>query len=163
MSIDHIELARKHLWDYFHLHATQRLTTFNFYIVLSTLMITGLFTTFRENFDIFPVGPALGLLLVCLSFVFWKLDERNKGLIKHAEAALKVLEQQMKQDLSVSQADVVEIFTREALETEQLRKNKSSWPWKSFYSYSDCFRLIFLLFAVIGLLGSLVSVFHFIR
>lgn len=163
MSVDNFDSNRKYVWDYFHLHASQRLTTFNFYIVLSTVLSTGLFSTFQKDFTILPAGLVLGLLLVSLSFVFWKLDERNKGLIKHAEAALKYLEQQVRPGASTPQAEILAIFTREALETDRLRMNKSTWPWRNFYSYSDCFRLIFHLFAIVGLLGGLVSVYRFYR
>lgn len=163
MSVDGVESTRKYLWDYFQLHATQRLSTFNFYIVLSTLISTGLFTTFREHVEVLAAGPVLGFMLIYLSFVFWKLDERNKNLIKRAETALKVLEQQMLAGLSLPQADLLAIFSREALETEVLRCHHSTRPWSSFYSYSDCFRFIFILFASIGLLGSLFSSYLLFR
>jgi hypothetical protein len=152
--------VRKYIWDYFQLHAQQRLTTFNFYIVLSTLITTGLFSTFQKDFILVPVGVVLGSLLVCLSFIFWKLDERNRALIKHAEGALKILEQKPPLEGTGVESQSLRIFTREDSETERLRANQSGWPWEKLYSYSDCFRFIFLIFGSLGFLGALLSVYR---
>lgn len=83
---------REYIWNYFHMHASQRLTTFNFYIVMSTLLATGLFATLEGNTRVQPIDVVLGLLLILLSFVFYKLDRRNKVFISNAENALKYME-----------------------------------------------------------------------
>ena len=49
------EELRKQAWDYFQLQAGQRLTTFNFYIAISSLLTTGLATSFKA--DIGLPGP----------------------------------------------------------------------------------------------------------
>jgi len=127
--------------------------------VLSTLLTTGLFSTFQKEFVLIPVGLVLGILLVLLSFVFWKLDERNKGLIKNVENGLKYLEQQQLSSVNKPE-EVTRIFSYEVSSTEQFRAQRSIWPWKNLYSYSECFRFIFLLFAVVGLLGFLLSAYR---
>ena len=83
-----IEL-RQQAWDYFEMHGNQRLTTFNFYIVISSVVATALFTVLTSSAP--RIGWLLGGLLVFFSFIFWKLDSRNAELIKGAEAALKYL------------------------------------------------------------------------
>ncbi len=40
------------------------------------------------------MAVVVGLVLSLLSFIFWKLDERNKLMIKNAEGGLKYLEHQ---------------------------------------------------------------------
>lgn len=83
-----METIHKQAWDYFQLHSTQRLTTFNFYLVIASVLTAGLVSTFQKDF-IFPIaGMALGGLLSFFSFIFWVLDRRNSQLIKNAEAAL---------------------------------------------------------------------------
>ncbi|HYJ92297.1 MAG TPA: hypothetical protein VEV84_13385 [Pyrinomonadaceae bacterium] len=79
---------RQQAWDYFAIHASQRLTTFNFYLVIATLLTTGILASFQKQYEIRFAGIVLGLLLLIFSFVFWKLDQRNKHLIRHAEKAL---------------------------------------------------------------------------
>ena len=125
MVNEDLSSIRKYIWDYFQLHAQQRLTTFNFYIVLSTLITTGLFSTFQKEFVLVPVGMVLGFLLVCLSFIFWKLDKRNSGLIKHAENALKFLEQKSRLEDTDVESPSLRIFTEEASNTERIRTNRA--------------------------------------
>ena len=74
------------------MQAGQRLTTFNFYIAISSLLSTGLVASFKTDIDFPYLGIVFGLLLILFSFIFWKLDQRNGDLIKGAEATLKFFE-----------------------------------------------------------------------
>jgi hypothetical protein len=78
-------------WKYFELHAHQRLTIFNFYIALCSAISAGLVATFAKEFGYPGLRILFGLLLILFSFVFLKLDERAKLLIKNADEALKFL------------------------------------------------------------------------
>ena len=82
----------KQAWDYFQMHGTQRLTTFNFYIVISSFITAAMFSTFQKDYQAPYIGIILGLLVILLSLIFWKLDIRNSHLIKGAETALKFFE-----------------------------------------------------------------------
>ncbi len=55
-------------WNYFALHAQQRLTTVNFYLVLATALTAAAVASFGENFQFPGVRLAAGLLLSLLSF-----------------------------------------------------------------------------------------------
>lgn len=79
---------REYAWNYFSLHAEQRLKTFHFFVILSTV-ITGAVLTIIKDFKNVEYAAPLAFLLPIFSFVFWKLDLRNKELIKHGENALK--------------------------------------------------------------------------
>ena len=68
------------------------MSTFNFFIILAALLTTGLAGTFVKEFEWDVVGVFLGSGLVIISFAFWKLDQRVRFLIKHAENALKAFE-----------------------------------------------------------------------
>ena len=61
-------------WNYFALHAQQRLTTVNFYLVVATALTAAAVASFGENFEFPRVRLAAGLLLSLLSFAFWRLD-----------------------------------------------------------------------------------------
>jgi hypothetical protein len=111
---------RKQAWDYFQLHASQRLTTFNFYIVISSLLTTGLLGTFQKDYKTPFLGAGLGALLTFLSFVFWKLDERNKLLIKNAESALRHFES-LVAPAPGSEPHVTQLFLREEWVTDKTR------------------------------------------
>jgi len=142
---------RKQAWDYFALHASQRLTVFNFYIVLSALTTTSYVASFKGGSDLEPVRVALAALLCFFAFVFWRLDQRTKRLIKVAERALKHFEKSDPVD------DVAKVFSQEETETGQKRNRFWRWP----LSYSDCFGIVFLAFFVTGILGLVFGFLHY--
>jgi hypothetical protein len=152
--------ARKELcqraWDYFEMHATQRLTTFNFYIVLSSVVATALFTILPSS-QASRVGWLLGFLLVFFSFVFWKLDSRNKDLINGAEAAIKYFERNSDLTDDGEEPHVAKIFLREEFLTNRRRRKKSIFFWKNYFSYSNSFNIIFISFGLVGLAGIVLS------
>ena len=86
------DYLRRQAWDYFALHAQQRLTTVNFYLVMATALTAGAVASFDESFRFPGLRLPTGLLLSLLSFAFWRLDFRNRELIKAAEAALRSFE-----------------------------------------------------------------------
>jgi hypothetical protein len=147
---------RLYAWNYFQLHASQRLTAFNFYIVISTVLGTGYLMSLKGD-TISTIGIILGLLLSFLSFIFWKLDVRNKQMIKNAEDALKYLERQLNLENNNSNPHILQIFCYDESQAKMFKKSKSFWPWRSYYSYSKCFNLVFIILGVLGLLGTIYS------
>src|SRR4051794_23723757 len=81
-----------HAWAYFSLHAGQRITIFNYFVVFSGILATGLATAIQGPPRLASIGVALGLLLSLLSYLFWQLDRRTSFLVKHAEDAIKTIE-----------------------------------------------------------------------
>jgi len=149
-----LEDQRKHAWDYFALHAQQRLTTFNFFLILSSLLLGGLVTTFQKEFRVPHVGVPIGLFLILLAFTFWKLDTRNKQLIKNAEDGLRSLEE-LWREKGHSEPPRYAVFLRDAAYVSRAR-SRGSWRfWKSHLSYSDCFNLTYIAVAVSGLVGAI--------
>jgi len=153
----HINDQRQYVWNYFQLHASQRLTTFNFYIVISTLITTGYLATINVN-GITIIAILLGFILSLLSFIFWKLDVRNKQMIKNAEEALKYLESITSTPTNRNESKILKIFNYEEEQTNRMKKNKSFWPWRNHYSYSKCFNTVFAVFGILGLLGTVYAV-----
>lgn len=149
------EPFRKYAWDYFALHADHRLRAFHFYILLSTTVLGG-FGLLLRNGELHKWMSGIGLLLVFLSFVFWKLDNRTRQLIKLGEEALKYLDGEYKLPLEGGKPHPLCLFQREAAESAMLRL----WPlWFGHFSYARCFRWMFAMFSVVGLVIVLVSLF----
>jgi len=147
------ETFRDYAWNYFELHAEQRLKAFQFYISLSTAVIAGFLLLLRYG-QAHKWVALLGLLLAFLSFVFWKLDIRTKGLVKNAEEALKFL------DAQHALADIGElphplrIFARD----DKLNKAKDHKAiWSGHFTYSRCFGWVFTMFAIAGVLACIAS------
>jgi hypothetical protein len=126
-------------WKYFELHASQRLTIFNFYIALCSAITAGLVASYSKDFLHPLVRTLFGVLLILFSVVFWKLDERVKLLIKNAEGALKFFEEQ-----DSNQVLVTHLFRREEILTREERSKK----WHP--SYASCFAMVFWVFALVG-------------
>jgi len=152
------EELRKQAWDFFQMQAGQRLTTFNFYIAISSLLSTGLVATFKMDIDLPYLGIAFGLLLILFSFIFWKLDQRNGDLIKGAEASLKFFETKASLEDEAGIPHVAKRFSREEFDTN-IKKNSHSWRfWRNRYSYSQCFSRVIIIFGFGGLVGLCFSV-----
>lgn len=153
--MENYENLRTYAWNYFQYHAGQRLTAFNFYIVISTLMISGFFLAVQS---IPALALILGIVIVFLSFVFWKLDIRNKQLIKNSENALKYIESKDPIPDKAQEIHLLNIFKYEEAQTEALRQEKHRTPWKSVFTYSTCLNSVFITFTLLGLIGIIYSI-----
>ena len=124
---------------------------FNFYIVLSSVTATTYYASFKADSDLQSARPALAFFLCFFSFIFWKLDGRNKALIKNAEAALRHFEQ------SESGDPITKVFTNELVQTDKMRNSTKGWRrvylWRWHLGYSDCFNSVFAIFFLVGLSG----------
>ncbi len=147
-------VEREHVWTYFALHAQQRLTTFNFYIVLSAAIIAASAALIKVAAGLPYAVVPLGAVLSLLSFVFWKLDTRNKQLIKNAEDGLRYVEEHLGLLNESSQPLPTAVFLRDAeyVERQRQRGHRSHW------SYSKCFNSAFITLGTVGALSALVVV-----
>lgn len=134
------EKALDHAWGYFALHANQRITVFNYFVVFAGVLTTGIAAAVQASREMASVGIALGLLLVLLSFVFWKLDQRTSFLIKHAEDVIRQLE-----PASAS------LLGTEGAKTQVAKRDERLW------TYGRAFRTIFLVMALVGIAGTLLA------
>ena len=150
MQPDQLIQLRQYAWNYFSLHADQRLKTFNFYAVLSTAIVAGILAIAKEAKNPAVAAP-LAFLLAFLSFVFWKLDKRNRQLIKHGENALKHLEGEIGPTGESASPHILQLFRYEEEATKFLPRLAKTWPTRAHFSYSTCFNAVFLLFGLGGM------------
>ena len=139
----------EHSWRYFELHANQRMTVFNFFLVLSGAIAAGLAATIQGSARLAMLGVALGALLALVAFVFWKLDQRVSFLIKHAEAALADVERALPEQSA-------QLFLSEPNKTEHVVAT-GNW-WTRQWTYSRAFRLVFWIMGLAGVAGAALSV-----
>lgn len=137
----------EHAWRYFQLHATQRITVFNYFLLISGIVVSGLAAALQGSQRFSSLGIVLGLLLTLVSFVFWKLDQRTTFLIKHAELILIEIEKE-------TSDKKFQIFNRES-ETTSTEINNNIWLRQ--WSYGESFRLIFATMSCFGLGGTILS------
>jgi hypothetical protein len=157
-AASNISEERKYVWDYFQLHSSQRIASFNFYITLATAILAAIGAILQQSANILGVAAVLGVVLVLFSFVFWKLDQRNKALIKNAEAALKYLEEQSAAHETSPTIPLMSLFRRDEHAIRERRARPSIFFWRNHFSYTDCFNLVFCTFGLLGLLGTAVAI-----
>jgi hypothetical protein len=134
------DAALEHAWAYFQLHAAQRITTFNYFIIFSGILAAGLAAAIQAPPRLASVGVALGLLLTLLSYLFWQLDRRTSFLVKHAEDVIKLQE-----------PVGARLMSDEVDKTLHAKKTKGLW------TYGKVFRVIFCVMSVVGIVGAMVS------
>ena len=151
-------------WKYFQQHASQRISYFNFFVLFSSFMTTGLITTFHPQFRAHALGVAIGLMQVFLAFVFWKVDERNKFLTRIGENAIKEIEKNYElEGCCQHNPHPIQIFLHEVAQTENVSGNQENVPFfKKQISHSKSFNMIFVVYALVGFCGAGFAVYsHF--
>jgi hypothetical protein len=150
-----LDRLEERAWASFALHAGQRLTTFNFFIVLSSLLVGAMVTTFQKDFRVPYLGVVVGLLLALLSFIFWKIDVRNKHLIKLSEKAIIHFEELAPKPDGANYHPAA-YFLREAYETDERKAVSGLWH----FSYSKAFAAVYILVACTGIAGAVLGLLH---
>lgn len=140
------ETALTHATKHFEIHAAQRLTAFNFFIVISGAILAAMAASLQKPDVLAIPGTALGILLVVLSAIFWKLDRRTKFLIKHSESAIKHFERN-------NLPSEFRVFCNEELETEAHREENKNLT--RMFSYSEVFGLLFAGSGLLGMAGAI--------
>ncbi|NOK61092.1 MAG: hypothetical protein GFH27_549307n75 [Chloroflexi bacterium AL-W] len=155
--LDHVERHRRYAWDYFQLHSSQRIATFNFYITLSTAILVGIGTALQHNINLPEMAMVLGSLLSLISFIFWKLDQRNKMMIKGVEEALKEIEDHI-MPREENEIPRISLFLRDDDATTRRRRIVQVFFWNGHFSYTNCFNWLFWTFGMLGAVGILLGV-----
>ena len=149
---------RDYAWKYFALHADQRLKTFNFYLIVATLIVGAFATLLKEAKD-WRWLSILPFLLTFLSFVFWKLDLRNKQLVRNGETALKFLDEQSGVQDNGDEPHVLKLFAHNDYVTKARKRYPDVSPLEAHFSYSTCFYCVFLVFGVSSFILGLFCLF----
>ncbi|WP_156647855.1 hypothetical protein [Methylobacterium sp. Leaf87] len=144
----------EHLWRYFALHAQQRVSVFNFFVVLSGVISAAIGGALQVGGPLNFVVVILGLLLPLLSFVFWRLDQRNSDLVKIAERALRRGEE-------AHLPNYARIFVRESLAGTGAAAAEDQIT-QTRWTFRMSFRLIFVVMGIAGFLASGFAVYRWI-
>jgi hypothetical protein len=132
-----------HAWRYFQLHATQRITVFNFYVAASGLVIAGLIYSLRGGEETALYSVIAGIALFLLSFVFSKMDKRVKEMIKSSEKTISRIE-----------ASSIEEPKHRVMTMEQEEEAATRYSLFGNWTYGQSFRRIFWVGGAFGLIGS---------
>lgn len=107
-------LLDKHAWNYFQLHASQRISLIKLFIILLSAYITAsgyLIIRINQSSNIEELSLMfISAIFIAVTVIFFLLDRRNRKLIHIAEDSLRELE---KLHLKNTGDDVHQIFIRE--------------------------------------------------
>jgi len=148
MDTQEENILRQYAWSYFVFHADQRMKTFHFFLLSAGLLAGGI-TTLLKN-DVVPscVVP-LGALLTILSLIFWKLDRRNRALVRNGEDAIKFLDRTRNLPTEADGGpNVLMIIERDDYKTGRA---KPFLGISGHFGYSRLLGYFFALFAALGL------------
>lgn len=141
-----MDKALDHAWRYFALHAQQRMSVFNFFIVLSGILATGIGAGFQAGKSMAFVVMTLGLLLALLSFVFYRMDRRGSELVKRAEDAL-----------IEGENTCMPIFARIVAKE---RKHRDPTELPKTWTFGNSFRIVFVAMGFVGVGTFILSLYR---
>jgi hypothetical protein len=135
--------AMKHAWDWFALHATQRMQSVNYFLVAAAFLFAAFTTVSKDDKHALALG--ISVLGACLSYVFYRLERRVRSLIHAAEHAIEPLEKEL---ATVTQIPALEIVSRVRT------------PMPGTWVYSKVFRWLYASSGLAFVLGFLYSVWR---
>ena len=86
-------VALDHAWDWFALHARQRMQCVNFFFVAVAFLATAYGTALTK--DLHELATGICVLGVLISYWFHRLDQRTRDLVDAGRDALKPLQQRL--------------------------------------------------------------------
>ena len=84
------KLQHSYAWNLFDFHAKQRVSMFNYFLIIAGIFASGIIASWKTDIHWMPI--ALGLLGAFTAFGFILLDCRNKQLVELAEDVLLKIE-----------------------------------------------------------------------
>lgn len=139
-------------FDYFKLLAKQRVTHFNLFIVFIGAITTVLVSQINTNITGIIIACTLSFIQVFLCFIFYKIDIRNKYLIKHTESIIKSIEGNYS---NINH----QIFLSEEKSTNHLRMVEGGRIYFARQlSTSQLYKLFYLFFLFAGLVEFVLSI-----
>jgi hypothetical protein len=135
-------------WKHFHLHSQQRVQFFNFFVVFTTILCSAMLGVLQsEIVEIGFVGIVVGFLQGFLGFLFWKIDERNRALIKHAENVISAYEKSFPESFGKGGM----LFSDENDKTIEIcRELKHRFPYTPVYSHGKSYKILFIVTMLLG-------------
>lgn len=133
----------EHAWKYFILHSTQRMTLFNYFLFIMAALGAGIGAILQASDKLEYTGIYLSFLVVIVSIIFWKLDQRTSFLIKRSENVLI--------DLEARSGNGIEIFRNE--ENNMLDENSNRFLFNKIITYGKIFRFTFFITGTVGVIS----------
>jgi hypothetical protein len=93
MSEQELDIQLRYAWDWFSHHSRQRLTAFNFFLIVMGAIVVGYTQAVDDHAP--ALCACLGLLGVIVAIAFWGTEVRNEELVNCGRVVLDDLERQL--------------------------------------------------------------------
>jgi hypothetical protein len=137
---DHEEASLRHAWEWFALHAAQRLQMYNFFSVTTAFLLAAFVTAHGDGAHRLAVGVAAAA--AASSIAFNLLEQRTRALVHAAEVPLRALEERLATVTGIAGVAIVDQVER---------------PGHRFTKYSFVFNVIQRAAAASWILAALVE------
>lgn len=142
----------EHAWKYFEIHSQQRITIFNYFLIVMAGCGAGFGLILQSSQKLSVLAILLSFFIIIVSCIFWKLDQRTSFMVKNSEKVLKNLEKEFDPRFH--------IFESEDLEFASFNQSKNIFTM--LITYGSLFRIIFVLTILTGVVSSIFSIlWHF--
>lgn len=94
MANEQPDLQLRYAWDWFSYHARQRLTAFNFFLIVMGAVVVGYAQAVTNGLP--AIAATLGLTGAFVALAFWAMDVRNEELVNCGRVALDEVERELK-------------------------------------------------------------------
>jgi len=122
------------------------------FLLLASAITAATVASFQLDFQFSWLRVPAAALLSLLSVAFWRLDRRNRHLIKAAEAALRWIEMDGKPDDWTCELRPDFLFVRDHREAVRRKGRRMSRQESWSHTCSEVFELLFAAFFLVGLL-----------
>jgi hypothetical protein len=163
MNKEFLPLVREHSWNYFALHAQQRISVFQYFITIESALITAALVSIQYKKELNNPSWALvlGPMIIVFSFVFWKIDQRTRDLISNAENSLREIEKLVQ----AAAATGISLPFTEDPQNNSTKKYSALPLIPGRMTYSQSFGTIFLTCGLFGIVLSfaMYHAFHLVK
>jgi hypothetical protein len=98
-----LDIQLRYAWDWFSHQTRQRLTAFNFFLILMGAIVVGYTQAVDDHLP--ALGACLGFLGVIVAVAFWGTEVRNEELVNCGRVVLDELERQLGVSITRSSQD----------------------------------------------------------
>ena len=124
--------ALDHAWNWFALHAGQRMQSFNFFLIATAFLVAAYATVLKEYRE---VAAAIGLLGAWISFWFNRLEHRTKQLVKAGEKALAPSQERLAAVTDIESLRIVVAVDEKAPGSSSYAKVIDMIQWTIFVAF----------------------------
>jgi hypothetical protein len=93
-NLEEVKARLSYAWNVWEFHGRQRMNMFNYFLVITGILVNGYINAVKEN-SLHRVVPAICLLGLVQCLVFLMIDWRNRTMLYFADSLLKDSEKEL--------------------------------------------------------------------